>query len=674
MTRDLSRLIRRYMTITVIALVPVAILCAFVTNLLVPTSPLPRPASAATYNIVETAAITEESTTIGIADSDLYNRSEEEILASLDEMLALGVSTVRVVVPWSAIQPAEPGSALEELYPADWEKIDFILSAAEERNMSVLAVLNATPYYGGQDDTGCLGCVGVAPDATEFAAFAGEVAARFESMFPGVVSAYEVWNEPNAATSWSPSVDPAAYTEVLKAVYTAIKDANGIAGADPTDPLVVAGVLGAVITVGDLTMDPVTFVEEMYANGAQGYFDALSYHPYDFDVELSEQNPNYLSPIQTLLEMRQTMLDNGDDAIKIWATEYGLPTSMVSYEEQADFIEDFLTTWANGLSDEQLSQLPEEYQELAESWEEWIGPAFIYSLRDRLGEEDTLEGSFGIYYYDEETGEWEMKPAAQVIKDLIDQLPSDDGGETVTASLQELIQQVINAFASAIQHVVSTVTQSVQQVATQIGNALANALAAWSALFTTRTTTTVAAVEAIDTAAVAEQAVADAVTPAEATPATETPTDVGNAQENMPVTATPAETPEEQASIATSVVAVDEVEAAEETVYSSTSTETAVADEPETTDEPKAIPPVNRQESENESTKDTDQTNSDKEADDDQDADREAAGDEDTKGTVKKGTSVNETTAKLGEDTTTTGTTSTAGQSTSEDASSSTEA
>ena len=117
------------------------------------------------------------------------------------------------------------------------------------------------------------------------------------------------------------------------------------------------------------------------------------------------------------------MLDNGDDLIKIWASEYGLPTSLnadqaAAYQNQLKFISDFLTVWGDGLTDAQLAQLPDEYQELAATWKDWIGPGFIYTLRDRLGLEMTEQGSLGLYYFDETTGEWKMKPAAEWINTL----------------------------------------------------------------------------------------------------------------------------------------------------------------------------------------------------------------------------------------------------------------
>ncbi|MGV0874388.1 cellulase family glycosylhydrolase [Mycolicibacterium sp. XJ879] len=469
-----KRRLRRWGLAAVIAAAPIAILCAYVTNLLVPTEPTGKPRyDAAALHIVPTATIKDESTTIGIADSDMYdpNLTEDEIIKRFDDMQALGVDTLRVLVPWAAIQQAEPGSPLEELFPQDWSRIDFILSQAQERDMAVLGVLNSTPYWGGADGSGCLGCPGVAPDPAKFAAFASEAVTRFDTLYPGVVSAYEVWNEPNYYRSWFPAVDPIAYTEVLKAAYTAIK------AADP-DATVVAGVLGAVISAGGFTMDPVTFVQTMYANGAKGYFDALSYHPYSYDRPFGEQNPNFISPLRALLEMRQTMLDNGDDLVKIWATEYGLPTSIVSDQQQAVFIEDFLNTWADGLTEEQLAQLPAEFLPLVADWENWIGPAFIYTLRDRLAAPDTEQGSMGLYYFDEASGDWKMRPAAEVIKSIIEGRAPDSLAEALAASLQKLVEQVADSVAAAVQNAVPAVTATVQQIGAQVADALANALAA----------------------------------------------------------------------------------------------------------------------------------------------------------------------------------------------------
>lgn len=68
------------------------------------------------------------------------------------------------------------------------------------------------------------------------------------------------------------------------------------------------------------------------------------------------------------------MIDNGDEALRIWATEYGLPTggpNAVTPEQQEQFIRDFLNEWA----------------EL-----EFAGPSYIYTTRDRIEAVVTEEG------------------------------------------------------------------------------------------------------------------------------------------------------------------------------------------------------------------------------------------------------------------------------------------
>jgi hypothetical protein len=700
MSRAMSRRIRRYGIFTVIAVAPIAILCAYVANLLAPTSPLPRPA---TYDYVPTASIVESSETIGIADSDVYGLSlpngtldKAAVDAHFDAIKALGVSTVRVLIPWAGVQPLDPATSSYR----DWSRVDYIVKAATDRGMSVLGVLNATPAYGGANG-GCWGCVGAAPNPTKFANFAAEAAGHFR----GLVSAYEVWNEPNYAGNWSPAVDPVAYTNLLKAAYSKIKTAGTITVGGKVinigDPnaTVVAGVLGAALTVGNVLMDPRTFVNTMYANGAKGFFDALSFHPYSYQQSFPDglgcqfcQN----TPITMLLQIRQTMLNYLDGDTKIWATEYGLGTSNATYQQQADWIKDFLTTWAEGPD----GTIPAQYQDLVNNWKDWIGPAFIYTLRDRLGQEGTEAGSLGLFYFDETSGTWKMKCgdegdsktcAAQIIKDLIAQRAGSDLATALAASLQKLVQQVATTLQTVVQTtVVPQVTETVQKVGSQIGNALAAALAAWAASFkktpTTPTATTLAAIETIDTAAVANAAVTEAFdateTPAEAaaTAATEkaaaeksSTVKESAAEEVSPATETAeaassehtgatvgsaaatteepkATTPDETSTETSSDPKSEETPAAEET---KTSDGAATSNDQKTTDEPKTTTPANRKDEDE--VKDGSKKDDDKKSDGDKDADGATATGKHAQGSVKDGTSVDEIKSKLGQDTATTG-------------------
>jgi hypothetical protein len=315
------------------------------------------------------AAIDESNTTIGIADSDLYFESYEQIDAALDEMQAMGVNTVRIGIPWAGINP------VEGYY--DWSQSDYLINAADERGMGILAVITTTPTY---QQNGS-GIYSEPIDPSAYGEFAGLAAERYA----GQVGAYEIWNEPNAAPFYGPAPDPAGYTELLKAAYTSIK------AADP-DATVVGGVVGSTVTYGNFTLNPVDFVDQMYDAGAQGYFDALSFHPYQYTMPFSTGGYHPDSPLNQLDDIHDLMVANGDGDKLIWASEYGQPTAVSSEAEQAAYLEDMLTTW----------------REIG-----YTGPAFVYTLEDDMTGSTDPEATFGLIRSD---GTW--KPAAYVIQEL----------------------------------------------------------------------------------------------------------------------------------------------------------------------------------------------------------------------------------------------------------------
>jgi hypothetical protein len=322
-----------------------------------------------TTDVAEMAAINESNTTIGIADSDLYFESPAAIDAALDEMQAMGVNTVRIGIPWAGINPI-PGYY-------DWSQSDYLINAADERGMGILAVITTTPGYAQNGS----GIYSEPIDPALYGEFAGMAAERYA----GQVGAYEIWNEPNAAPFYGPAPDPAGYTELLQAAYPAIK------AADP-DATVVGGVVGSTVTYGNFTLNPVTFVDRMYASGAQGYFDALSFHPYQYTMPFSTGGYHPDSPINQLDDIHDLMVANGDADKLVWASEYGQPTSVSSEAEQAAYLEDMLTTWRTI---------------------DYTGPAFVYTLEDELTGSTDPEATFGLVRSD---GTW--KPAAYIVQDL----------------------------------------------------------------------------------------------------------------------------------------------------------------------------------------------------------------------------------------------------------------
>lgn len=419
MDRQAHRDIQRRAIVTVSSALVLATVCATTEQ----RPPIDLRGSS--YAIDMVAAIEESPTTIGLADSNLVRLDNEDLIdQQLDMMQALGVQNVRIGISWISTQFSEDGSFF-------WGATDYVINEAHRRGMGVLGVLHETPAWAGNPPLS-----GV-PNLDAFGRFAGAVAGRYE----GKISALEVWNEPNGRFFLNP-VDPAAYTGMVKAAYAAIK-----AHDDPDDPdddiTVVAGVLGSGRTLGDnFTMNPIDFLQGMYDADAHGYFDAFSFHPYHYDIPFSEGATQSDSPILQLREIRALMEQYGDGALKVWASEYGLPTTPFdpqhpllynSPEKQAEFLADFLASWQR---------------------EDGTGPIFIYSTRDINSGSTSDQDNFGIWYTD-----WTEKPAVQVIRDFLEDL---DPGNPILDAIRNVINRVVEITGEVINDVVDLVVWGVE--------------------------------------------------------------------------------------------------------------------------------------------------------------------------------------------------------------------
>jgi hypothetical protein len=319
--------------------------------------------------VTPTASINPAPTTTAIADSDVWGLDQAGVDKTMDMIKATNVSAVRLMIPWAAVE-ATKGSL-------DWRSIDKTVNSAAARNLAVVGMVNSTPRWavvsGGQ-------YLSSRPAST--AAYADFVA-KFAARYVGKIAAVEIWNEPNAVTFWTPTPDPAAYVELLKAAYPKVK------AIDPSIVVVSAG-LGAIQSFGSLTINPIAYVTQMYAAGAKPYFDALSFHPYLYTLKFSAGVGKPNSPLDQLMQIRQVMIANGDGSKKIWATEYGQPASSGGEAKENEYIADILLKW---------QELP------------YVGPMFIYTTRDRATGSTSSQSTFGIYRTD-----WTPKTAQQTVK------------------------------------------------------------------------------------------------------------------------------------------------------------------------------------------------------------------------------------------------------------------
>lgn len=393
------------------------------------------PARVASVAVVNTAAIVPTNVTVGLADPMLGFLSDADLNRQLDLMVSIGVTSLRIDVPWVAVQPTRFGGY-------DWSKADRVINAAAARGIGVLGILGQPPAWAVASGTPELS--GRPASATAFAQYARAVATRYR----GKISAYEIWNEPNMLSFYKPHPDPVGYTALLRAAYPAIKAAD-------RNAIVVGGVLAAAVDTA-YSVDPVTFVQRMYTAGAKPYFDALSYHPYQHGLKFSEGGPWVDAPLNQGLRIRQLMIDYGDAGKKIWASEYGVPTALQDEATQAAFIADLISTWRTV---------------------DFTGPMFVYTMRDRLTGSTDPEDTFGIFRSD-----WTAKLAVDVIRQAVGGSPAaiamvtravlgDEAAGTVAApvpSVPTLVREALTAAVSAIVRVVADVVTRVVATVTRI--------------------------------------------------------------------------------------------------------------------------------------------------------------------------------------------------------------
>lgn len=293
---------------------------------------------------------------------DLQYLTGSALSSRLDEYARLGVRVARFQLIWNNVQYAGPASY-------DWTYIDALMTGLRARGITPLPVIDTTPTWA-RPSTCARAEVCAPADAGQYAAFAGAAAARYA---PQGVHDWEIWNEPNNPIFWQPAPNPGLYTELLRGAYAAIHR------ADPAATVITGGLAPAADGGGWIA--PVEFLADVYANGGQGSFDAVGWHPYDYPATpASTSNNAWHQMAGTAESARGLMISHGDAGKRIWATEFGAPTctgdpTCVSEADQALILSEGYALWSS-------------YS--------WAGPLIVYSYEDRGTNEGDREDHFGL--------------------------------------------------------------------------------------------------------------------------------------------------------------------------------------------------------------------------------------------------------------------------------------
>lgn len=306
--------------------------------------------------------------------------------ANVGHIQALGFNWVKFQLAWKDAEPSPGGYS--------WGEWDSTIQAYHANGINVMLSIPKAPDWArpaGDDRS----VEGPPEDPAKYAEFVARVADRYR----GRAQAIEIWNEQNLwyEAGGKGRIDAAKYTNLLQLSFAAIKSVN-------TDMIVISGAMTPAGNVGDLAVDDIQYLRQMYANGAKGYFDVLGSHPSGFNCPAGAdwrtvedptamafrgpfENRHHSWCFRGVMEgYRQVMVENGDQAKSISPTEFGWAVSGNPHPGY-DYARD-------NTFEEQAQWIVEAFQ-MMKGWG-WVGPTFLWNLDYGVTAPTTELAAFGI--------------------------------------------------------------------------------------------------------------------------------------------------------------------------------------------------------------------------------------------------------------------------------------
>lgn len=289
----------------------------------------------------------------------LMSLPDRDLARELDLARAAGLSAVRLDINWASIEPTRGNR--------NWDNTDRVVEAIVSRGMCPLGLLSHTPQWATNPDDHAFDSHFRPADPAVFADFAGAAAEHYRAS----VTAWEIWNEPNTYNFFKPAPSVHDYGQLLAAAYRAIT------AVDPHLIVISGGLAPAVDSATNIA--PPSFLAQLYDGGYHRYFDGVGMHPYSYPALPTDPGTGDWNAAQQLPLMHDIMVGHGDGAGRIWITECGAPTG----------------TSTVAVSDAVQAQTLQAILHMARQTP-WLGPAFVYSLRDAGTDLNAPEDNFGI--------------------------------------------------------------------------------------------------------------------------------------------------------------------------------------------------------------------------------------------------------------------------------------
>ena len=292
-----------------------------------------------------------------------------KIERSLQMLSQSGFCWIRQEFPWEDIEISAKGDYWDHKWDVDaWAKYDRIVNLAAQNNVQIIARLDRPPAWSRKMGS-APGWTMAPPDSYEdFGDYVYAVVSRYR----GRIRYYQIWNEPNIYPEWGDQpTDPAAYVKLIQIAYKRAKE------ADPNCVIIAAALAQTTeetpLEFGPRNMSDLLYLDKMYQAGLAGNYDIMGAMVYGLwtgpnDLRTSRDRANF-SRVQLL---RQIMVEHGDAAKPIWASEVGWNTQPVTMTEAVPY--------GRVSSEQQAQYAVEAYQRAAREWP-WMGVMNYWFLR-----------------------------------------------------------------------------------------------------------------------------------------------------------------------------------------------------------------------------------------------------------------------------------------------------
>jgi hypothetical protein len=257
------------------------------------------------------------STSSGINTGVCVHSLYDGYSVDLDDISAHGFKIIRDVLAWDTVEK------VKGIY--DFSNWDTLIEGIVSRGMTPYLVL----AYGNSlytDDQSIT-------TEDERAAFVAYAAAA-TNHFSGKGAIWEIWNEPDNMSFWTPAngteisdIDITNYCNLVKQIYNVIKD---------NDP---SGVVAAPAATNDQFVSPEWYSEPLFKKGMLDYVDILSFHPYRAsNPETAYDNYAKLAGIVSKYTNKNVPVVFGEWGYSTTANWNGQGiSSVVSKQTQADY-------------------------------------------------------------------------------------------------------------------------------------------------------------------------------------------------------------------------------------------------------------------------------------------------------------------------------------------------